>query len=85
MPMFAGDESKTMLDAHCQAGFLVGVPFAHEGEYDFKLHGGMCKADCNHTIQTSRNTDVHRLFAREGNYDFKLHGGESQESNTRTD
>lgn len=29
-----------MLDAHCQAGFLVGVPFAHEGDYDFKLHGG---------------------------------------------
>lgn len=29
-----------MLDAHTQAGFLVGVPFAHEGDYDFTLHGG---------------------------------------------
>lgn len=29
-----------MLDAHTQAGFLVGVPFAHGGDYDFTLHGG---------------------------------------------
>ena len=34
-----GDESAVMLDAHTEAGFLVGVPFAEEGVYDFATHG----------------------------------------------
>ena len=34
-----GDESGIMLDAHTEAGFLVGVPFAGSGVYDFATHG----------------------------------------------
>ena len=34
-----GDESAVMLDAHTEAGFLVGVPFAEDGVYDFATHG----------------------------------------------
>ncbi|GAX77030.1 hypothetical protein CEUSTIGMA_g4477.t1 [Chlamydomonas eustigma] len=30
-----GDESQVMKDAHCEAGFVVGLPFAAEGLYDF--------------------------------------------------
>lgn len=30
-----------MMDAHTQAGFIVGLPFASEGLYDFGAHGGM--------------------------------------------
>jgi aarF domain-containing kinase len=30
-----------MLDAHCEAGFIVGMPFAAEGSYDFGAHGNM--------------------------------------------
>jgi len=30
-----GDETQVMLDAHCEAGFTVGVPFGTEGVYDF--------------------------------------------------
>ncbi|GLC45729.1 hypothetical protein PLESTF_000598400 [Pleodorina starrii] len=36
-----GDESDVMLEAHTQAGFVVGVPFAAPGLYDFGSHGGM--------------------------------------------
>ncbi|KAG2498015.1 hypothetical protein HYH03_004273 [Edaphochlamys debaryana] len=36
-----GDESPVMMDAHTQAGFVVGVPFASPGLYDFGSHGGM--------------------------------------------
>ncbi|KAL6754286.1 ABC1 family-domain-containing protein [Haematococcus lacustris] len=36
-----GDESQVMRDAHCEAGFVVGVPFAAQGVYDFGQHGGM--------------------------------------------
>ena len=35
----AGDESAIMLDAHTEAGFLVGLPFAGDGVYDFATHG----------------------------------------------
>jgi len=28
-----------MLDAHTEAGFLVGLPFAADGVYDFATHG----------------------------------------------
>ena len=28
-----------MLDAHTEAGFIVGLPFAAEGDYDFASHG----------------------------------------------
>ncbi|KAJ6844372.1 protein ABC transporter 1, mitochondrial [Iris pallida] len=31
-----GDESEVMLDAHVQAGFLVGLPFSSPGGYDFR-------------------------------------------------
>ncbi len=37
----AGDESPLMLDAHCEAGFVVGLPFASQGLYDFGSHGGL--------------------------------------------
>lgn len=30
-----GDESRAMLDAHVEAGFIVGEPFAAQGNYDF--------------------------------------------------
>ena len=30
-----GDETRVMLDAHCEAGFAVGIPFAQEGDFDF--------------------------------------------------
>jgi aarF domain-containing kinase len=30
-----------MLDAHTEAGFVVGMPFAADGRYDFGLHGAM--------------------------------------------
>ena len=33
-----GDENGAMLDAHCEAGFIVGRPFAKEGDYDFSQH-----------------------------------------------
>eukprot|EP00879_Flechtneria_rotunda_P006145 GHRR01006461.1.p1 GENE.GHRR01006461.1~~GHRR01006461.1.p1 ORF type:complete len:813 (+),score=305.37 GHRR01006461.1:22-2460(+) len=36
-----GDESAVMLDAHTEAGFVVGLPFATEGLYDFGAHSGM--------------------------------------------
>ena len=36
-----GDEAKVMLDAHCEAGMVVGIPFAHKGLYDFGSHGNM--------------------------------------------
>ena len=39
----AGDESKVMLDAHTEAGFTVGVPFATEGIYDFSKHSHLTK------------------------------------------
>lgn len=36
-----GDESKVMLNAHTEAGFIVGTPFSREGVYDFGTHSGM--------------------------------------------
>lgn len=39
----AGDESKVMLDAHCDAGYLVGQPFATEGLYDFSKHSALSR------------------------------------------
>jgi len=35
-----GDESPVMMDAHCEAGFTVGLPFAAEGSYDFAASKG---------------------------------------------
>lgn len=32
----SGEESEVMLDAHVQAGFIVGLPFSHRGGYDFR-------------------------------------------------
>lgn len=31
-----GKESEIMLDAHVQAGFVVGLPFSKPGGYDFR-------------------------------------------------
>ena len=31
-----GEESEVMLDAHVQAGFIVGLPFSKPGGYDFR-------------------------------------------------
>ena len=39
----AGDESAVMLDAHVEAGVMVGLPFGHPGVYDFGAHGGMTR------------------------------------------
>ncbi|KAK9837605.1 hypothetical protein WJX74_001275 [Apatococcus lobatus] len=33
-----GDESKVMMDAHTEAGFMVGEPFAQPGLYDFSAN-----------------------------------------------
>jgi hypothetical protein len=33
-----GDESAVMMDAHTEAGFVVGLPFATAGLYDFGAH-----------------------------------------------
>lgn len=41
--MRAGDESKVMMEAHTDAGFVVGEPFGHEGLYDFGGHGTLTK------------------------------------------
>jgi len=38
-----GDESQVMLDAHTQAGFVVGEPFAAEGDFDFGAHQGLTR------------------------------------------
>ena len=35
MGFLTGDESRTMLDAHVEAAFIVGEPFATPGSYDF--------------------------------------------------
>ena len=39
----AGDESQVMLDAHAEAGYAVGTPFAHAGAYDFAQHGALTR------------------------------------------
>jgi aarF domain-containing kinase len=36
-----GDESEVMLAAHSEAGFVVGIPFATPGTYDFGTHSGL--------------------------------------------
>ena len=36
-----------MLDAHTEAGFLVGLPFASEGVYDFSTHGDKTRQVAN--------------------------------------
>ncbi|KAL4452036.1 hypothetical protein ABPG75_007698 [Micractinium tetrahymenae] len=38
-----GDESGVMLDAHVEAGIMVGLPFGTPGLYDFGSHGGMTR------------------------------------------
>ena len=32
-----------MLDAHAEAGYVVGTPFATEGVYDFAQHGALTR------------------------------------------
>ena len=34
-----GEESRLLLDAHTQAGFAVGLPFATPGGFDFRSSG----------------------------------------------
>ena len=41
--VLSGDESKVMLDAHCDAGYLVGQPFSTEGLYDFSKHSALSR------------------------------------------
>lgn len=36
-----GEENQVMLDAHTEAGIVVGLPFATPGKYDFGLHSSM--------------------------------------------
>ncbi len=38
-----GEESPTMLDAHAEAGYAVGTPFAAPGAYDFAQHGAVTR------------------------------------------
>ena len=38
-----GDESSVMLDAHCEAAFVVGLPFATPGQYDFSTNSTMTR------------------------------------------
>ena len=39
----AGDESNVMMDAHSNAGFVVGTPFSNPGLYDFASHSSLTK------------------------------------------
>jgi len=39
----AGDESSVMLDAHVEAGYVVGTPFSTPGTYDFAQHGALTR------------------------------------------
>lgn len=39
--LLQGDESKVLLDAHCEAAFVVGMPFAEKGTYDFSKNAMM--------------------------------------------
>ena len=44
-PTCTGDETQVMLDAHTEAGFVVGTPFSTPGLYDFAqvcLHPLLC-------------------------------------------
>jgi len=52
--VYAGDESAVMLDAHAEAGYVVGTPFATEGNYDFAKHG----------VLTRRVTDLGAVMLR---------------------
>ena len=38
-----GDESTVMLNAHCEAAFVVGMPFAAPGLYDFSKNSIMTR------------------------------------------
>ena len=38
-----GDESAVMLKAHTEAAFVVGMPFANKGAYDFGKNSGMTR------------------------------------------
>ena len=38
-----GDESPVLMDAHAEAGFQVGRPFAAEGAYDFGAERDMTR------------------------------------------
>ena len=49
-----GDESRVMLDAHVEAGFHVGVPFGHDGIYDFGEHGKLTKVGLAGAAGTAR-------------------------------
>ena len=46
-----------MLDAHVEAGFMVGVPFGHKGLYDFGSHGG----ERGWRVWCVRGRPLHRL------------------------
>lgn len=51
-----GKESEVMLDAHVQAGFVVGLPFSKAGVYDFRA------SNITHSITNLSGTMLrHRL------------------------
>lgn len=51
-----GKESEVMLDAHVQAGFVVGFPFSKPGVYDFRA------SNITHSISNLSATMLrHRL------------------------
>eukprot|EP00884_Botryococcus_braunii_P002081 jgi/Botrbrau1/11874/Bobra.126_2s0009.1 len=47
MGFLTGDESALMLDAHCEAGYIVGHPFSQDGDYNFAEYGTMTKKVSN--------------------------------------
>lgn len=43
MGFLTGEEDNVMLDAHCETGAVVGVPFGTPGLYDFATHSALTK------------------------------------------
>lgn len=54
-----------MMDAHVEAGYLVGLPFGHSGVYDFGSHGGMTTrvSQLGSVMLKHRLTPVRRVLA----------------------
>lgn len=59
-----GDESAVMLEAHVEAGIMVGIPFGTPGLYDFGSHGGMTKrvSELGAVMLKHRLTPVRRPY-----------------------
>jgi aarF domain-containing kinase len=55
-----------MLDAHVEAGIMVGLPFGHPGIYDFGSHGGLTRrvSELGAVMLKHRLTPVSAVRAR---------------------